>query len=144
MHSNLLAILLSENIFLKSRLKSKHDLYELWDSSFKHHRISASCATLEELISGWVDVSGTVSLQVDVELGGTEGVALGAVCSFALKNNAKGRAAVCDAFHLHATLAQTHPFKKHPYTCCYRVCKWHGLSMLDSFLSSSKTGFCKS
>ena len=43
--------------------------------------------------------------------GGTEGVALGAVYSFALKNNVKGRAAVCDAFHLHATLAQTHPWR---------------------------------
>ena len=56
---------------------------------------STSPASLEELILVLVDedaslfVSGTVSLQVDVELGGAEGVVLDAVCSFALKNNAR-------------------------------------------------------
>ena len=87
---NLLAISQSGNIFLKSRLRSKHDLYELWDSiSFKTS--STSLASLEELILVLADedaslfVSGTVSPQVDAELGGTEGVGLGAVGSFALK-----------------------------------------------------------
>ena len=39
-----------------------------------------------------------VSLQVDVELEGTEGVVLDAVCSFALKNNARGLTA--ETFYL--------------------------------------------